>query len=150
MNLRTVSLLVILLLSAACAPGAAQPTPTATLNPDQPLIVYKTSGGFAGRTTSWTFYPSGKVATSDNKDLQATPDKVTGLYDQLLADGFAAQAGKMYDAGNCADCTQATLTLTIDGRPQTLTLTIEAQSTPPEALKLSTDVVDFIDANNLK
>ena len=40
------------------------------------------------------------------------PDKVVALYNQLLADGFFSQAGKKYGPGNCADCTQADLTLT--------------------------------------
>ena len=149
MNLRSASLLVILLLAAACAPAPARPAPTPTLNPDQPLLVYKTSGGIAGRTASWTIYPNGKVTNPQNKELQVPLDKVLALYNQLLADGFSAQAEEVRP-GNCADCTQADLTLTVDGKPQTLTLTVEAQDTPPEALKLNNDVSDFIVSNNLK
>jgi hypothetical protein len=75
---------------------------------------------------------------------------VLALYNQLLADGFTTHAGKKYGPGNCADCTQADLTLTVDSKPQTLTLTVEAQDTPPEALKLNNDVSAFIVSNNLK
>ncbi len=146
---RLFTLMILIVLLAGCAPGSvvkntADPASAA----DEVVMVVTTSGGIAGQTNTWTVYASGKVTDGEGVSLTASPKSVTALRSELINAGFATQAKDMPRVKVCPDCTQTDVTLTIDGKPVTLSIVNEASDTPASARSLVEKVTAFIAQQN--
>ena len=148
---RIFAIFFLFILLAGCAPGSVvKNLPTSTPAGDEVVMTLETGGGITGKTTTWTINASGKITNGEGVTLEASPKKVTALRADLINSGFSDQVKNMPRTSNCADCTTTSLTLTIDGKPVTLSVVNEAAETPASARSLVEKVSTFINDLQVK
>ncbi len=98
--------------SVAPATGAAA---TAT----QPVIVLERSGGFAGRTQTWTVYADGQVVSGQG-ERQVAPELVSQFVAGLSALGFFNLQDAYGQNTQCRDCYNYRLTVNSGGQTKTV------------------------------
>ena len=103
---------------------------------DDVLIVYRRSGGLAGLNETWTIYADGRVQYQGGPaapSKQLTPDQLNVLIDAVRASDFFSLNGSYVPANSCCDRFLYEITVTLDGRTQTVR-TLDAAPDEPAAL----------------
>lgn len=139
-------LILASLLLGGCAAAAVQSTPK-TLPPTSTSwteIVYTRSGGIAGRTTSWTLTPDGRLTDGSN-EYKVTAQDANGLADTLVTAGIKDLSLQATETpSNCADCTTATVTLHTGASQYAFSAVLEDPSTTDKTRALFGQIDQFI------
>jgi hypothetical protein len=112
-------------LLVGCAPAAD--SPTATSSPQTPgdiSLVYTRSGGFTGKTNTWTIYADGRIQADNSIQYQTLPQETSALFKQIALSDFIEQS-KVPPEQVCPDCTTATLQYRQGAQSYELTIVIE-------------------------
>jgi hypothetical protein len=120
------------------------PEPTSELMENQPVIIYKQSGGFAGIEQEWRIFASGlyEGAPATRRTLPA--EKIAQILADARAGGFFELDDSYIDEGHCCDFFNLEVTLVAeDGRSHTVT-TMEQTPGMPEILKQTIDAINLL------
>lgn len=121
-------------------------TPTAQPQPDEPVIEFKRSGGFAGREETFLIYADGRVESNGQAGVQIDAAEVEAVLSHADAAGFF-QLDESYLAQNpCCDRFTYQLTLRYGGQEHSV-VTIDDADKPPAALQSTLEAVDTLIAN---
>lgn len=105
-------------------------------------IVFQRSGGFAGISEKWTVFPDGKVMGGDGQEFSATPGEVESLISDIENLGFFDWSIPRQPIGSCADCFTYNLTVSYEGRLNSITV-VDGTENAPEGVW---EVIKRIDA----
>jgi len=125
--------------TSPAAPGEA-PQPQAETDPERAVIVYRRSGGFAGRDDEWTVYADGRLAAKDGRQWQTSPEAVSALLVVIRKLGFFEVKAPPLEAAPCCDRFYYELTV-IDGGQSNTAATYDGAASVPPGLQASLDAV---------
>lgn len=122
-------------------------SPETADDPNQAVIIFKRTGGFAGREDEWTIYADGHVDGSEGARGPLTTDEL----DQILAEadniGFFEMKNEYIDKDHCCDFYNYEVTIQApDGRSNTITTAEQTPSLPPELAQLIQDINNLLSA----
>ncbi|MCP4360120.1 MAG: hypothetical protein GY796_19105 [Chloroflexi bacterium] len=101
---------------------------------DGAILIYKRTSGKMGIGPTffeWRFYADGRVAVSDGRVYQITPEEVKNLVDSMTAQGFFALEVDYTPEDTCCDRAAHEISVQQDGRVYQVT-TLDGANNPPE------------------
>jgi hypothetical protein len=135
----TILSLAILFLAGCASTQPAATTPTVENSPagtDQVIsIELRKTGGFAGVDESWQIASDGRITTSEGKTGQVSTSDLNAAVEQLAAAGFFDLKDSYVPQDTCCDRFTYQLTVTVDGKPHSVTILEAAPETPDQFWK---------------
>lgn len=111
-------------------------SPLTTPTPNNWLVRYHRSGGFAGFDETWFIYSDGRVehvGKGSGRSIQLTSDQITALVGALRTTGFMALKDSYVPKNQCCDRFLHEITVSLDGQQKTVQ-TLDAAPDEPPAL----------------
>jgi hypothetical protein len=110
------------------------------------VIIYARSGGFAGISEAWTFYPDGRVISVDGSEYNVEVVQITELVTEITTMGFfeMRDSGKLFS--DCRDCISHQLTISNGELIHSVSAVDGASSTPDQFWKIVEKINGILNA----
>ncbi|MCB9420937.1 MAG: hypothetical protein H6667_14130 [Ardenticatenaceae bacterium] len=121
--------LILVLLVAACGPALA-PDDVENVFSEETVIVYGSSGGFAGLQQEWTIHTNGQIDFPDGSQKQADSEQVLTVFDAVQAANFQSLNTSYLPEDTCCDLFTYTVTVQTGSEAHTITTMDNAPDVP--------------------
>ena len=139
-------LLFVLLLGVACQP-AAQPESAEGSLPEDAVVIYGRSGGFAGLQQEWTIHPDGRVILPNGSEKQADPAQAQAVFEAIQSANFRSLDAAYLPEQTCCDLFTYTITVQTGSDSQTIT-TMDGANEPESLTAVFQAIDDLIQTIN--
>jgi len=143
---KSVLLMLLAVLLAACTIGPATPTPVPpTADPTGGVaILFQRSGGILPSDLQWAIYPDGRVVTGKGEEKSVAVDQVRALLSEIEGMGFFDLDDSYGLSAVCNDCYTYRITVNDAGRVKTVTAVEGAADTPDTVLEIIDTINGFV------
>ncbi|MFN2187187.1 MAG: hypothetical protein ACK2T3_00310 [Candidatus Promineifilaceae bacterium] len=138
-------------ISSIANPTRANPSPSEPATEDAPIpqgppdIIFKQEGGYAGLMNSWEIYADGAIVKNGESACFADASWVQSILSSSLEGGFI-DAAYTSPKNICCDFYTYTITITQDGKTNTIVVSDGDSSMPPEIRELITQLLDLVNS----
>jgi hypothetical protein len=159
------AIILIMMQLLSCVPANsasiqdAQSSPTAgaeatsivqeDIKTGEAVIIYQRSGGFAGISESWAFYPDGRVISNDGSEFRLSAEQISLLLTEIEDLGFFEMSGSSSLFSDCRDCFNHQVSVRSGDRVNKINITDGATDSADkiwEVVKLISDTLnDLLD-----
>ena len=117
-----------------------------THSPDQAVVVFQRSGGLVGGSEQWNIFANGDIVNSKGEQVNIGATQVSAILAALNAVGFydIKTSSNIGSLGNCKDCYSYQLTVTSNGKTNTITFNDGDKSLPDTFWKIINQINSMI------
>jgi hypothetical protein len=114
-----------------------------TDSPDNAVVIFHRSGGFAGLDQQWMIYADGRIESPGGEQQEVDPESVQALFETIQSAGFFELDDSYVPEDTCCDRFTYTVTVQLGDRSKTL-VTIDASPTQPDELTMIINAIGEI------
>jgi hypothetical protein len=133
-------LLFVFFLGTACS-SVLSPDSTEGSLPDDAVVIYGRSGGFAGLQQEWTIHPDGRIILPDGSQKQVAAAQAQAVFDAIQSANFRSLNAAYLPEDTCCDLFSYSVTVQTGSESQTIT-TMDGAANVPESLTAVFQAID--------
>ena len=108
------------------------------------VITYERSGGYAGRTETWTIYGDGNILNGRGKAQQGDSEIVANILDQIEKAEFFEMSKEYMPKNSCCDRFTHVITVHQKGKSYQVTTLDDAPNAPESLMEILSSVQQYI------